>query len=1327
VVDARSLLLTGASTPGYGNLLLGSRPRSIDWRALQASGLTDEEVRLLRQAQTVERLSDRAAGLGIADVQGTGSRGFLAGALDYLTRPQSAVLGFATGALGLTQEGEETNPFLRALQGLSGAERFRGSDIVGPAGEDAGILERGLRAGAGLGIDIATDPLTYLTLGGGGVLRGAGKAVATEAEVAKAARAVLPVIPKVVPETQTALGTATQAAAEAAQQRSGAILGQPDTLLGPSIPTITRPTISAPEALAQAPGTVPAIGAVDDRFIERLATRAGEAQALRGSRGVRRSITEELSGSGAFAQDEAERLSREIFSQLRGEVRGGAGLRIPFVSTRFADLTPGGGILSDKVGMTRFAEQAREIYNTYRSGPMYAAFNRLMNGRFGEEYAAFIKNSVRDEGGMTYEAFRSLQKAGAAKTSLVAEKQQVLSSVLRHMEDKIAKSADPEEASRYASEYSQIRGRLPDLRAGASEAEATGYYVVETLREISDKLWDERRASALRAGLDMPEKPEDFFYIARVLTKEYRDWAKKKGRAYTTQYDPATGRRLPRDTDEFGKAMDASPQELNVRARLPKDQGGFGVPENINMYETDPVRVFAHQAASYTEDIADFNLLADLRASLSGMLVEPKLGTRALVKENVLGKRVVAAREELGRIVNRLVDASAVARANGDIKQMTRINEAITRLAADDTTIREVMVNIVGTDPREVDRVKTLVSVLKRAFVDAEKFGVKVSDKTKDRLLKKTNLITVRGVTLNADELGERGLERITSAGKVRVPEALTDAYAPPAIKAAIEKMYSVESGFQNASLRSAVDNAYMPYFTAFKTFATIGRPGGFQARNMVGAVWNNWLADVGAEDYKLAGIVLSGLSNSQARARRAVQNVLDGKASGLTGDEDLVAKLAAAARRRGSGSIEYEADQLADYLFRKEMAKIKVGDTTLDKINDAFVSQQLTRSSRRLEYMRDTAQRGDGVELVEAIRNPDYFNLFRGVSKEELNKIQQGMNAAINFKPLRMSADLTELQERYVRLAPFITGVRRYGLSDNGEAAGYLAKATQFDYQDLSQFERDIMKNIFPFYVWTRRNVPLQFSAIFFQPGKFNTLGYTRDELDTYFGAEGDDEGIVEVIPEWMRERMGFATRFQFRGQPILAGIESPAIDLNRFLAFGGVGAQFGRGGKELISASNPLTKAFVETITGYDLFTGGKIPEGTPSPFGELWFPGTFIGEDGKRQINAKAWGAAQDLVPTLGLISRVSGRGANADRQLTNILSAGAGLPVATGTVAQNVAELRAREDRLRKQINKVAISLGADKDWLNDQLDAGATADEIRALLAQGYGRRPELGE
>jgi hypothetical protein len=1289
----------------------------LDTRALQAAGLSPDELNLLRTGQTVQQLSQRAAQLGVADVQGVGSRGFLEGALDYLTRPQSAVLGFATGALGLTQEDEEQNPFLRALYGLSGRERYRGSDIIGEAAEDAKIPERALRATASLGIDIATDPLTYLTFGGGGFLRGVGRAVATEADVAQAARAVLPDVPKLAPSTATQLGTSTQAATEAAQQKIGAILGQPGTPITQAAPvsTISRPSITATEALTQAPTTVPSVSPVADDFVTRLGTRAGEAQALFGPRGVREAISREITESGLYGADEAERLSREIFSQLRGEIRGGAGLRIPFVSSRFADLTPGGGILNDKIGLTRFAEQARKIYNEYRAGPMYAAFKRMMDGEFGEQYAAFIKNEVRGEGGMTYEVFRSLQKAGAKRTAFIAEKQEVLASVLRHMEDKVAKSSNPAEVEEWARIYAQTPTDLPPLPAGASEAQATGYYVTQTLRAVTKGLREEQVAAAARAGMPLTPDAEDTFYIGRPITAAYREFLAGKGR-YAGRYTPAARRKISRDTDEFGKFKNTTPEELNERAVRE-----WGVPEDINVFETDPIKVFAHQAAGYTEEIAALNIIADLLAALP--LEQAAMGTRRLIREERFVKRATAAEMEVARLTVRLKEAMLAAKASGDIKQMTRIDKAINALADNEVSINSLMNNIVGSNPEEVKRVGNLVDILKRSFAEAEEAGVRVPAKTKNLLKNRAALISTESFVENVDELAARGLERIVATGKARVPAAFTDTYAPSAIKAAVEKIYRVESGFEEQTIRNAVNNAYLPYFTAFKTFATIGRPGGFQARNQVGAMWNNWLADVQGIDYGAGEKILTSLNTSKSTARRAVQNILDGKPSGLSGDEDKVAQLAAqAARRAGSASAEYEAMQLADYLFVVEMNKVKVGKYTLTQVNEAFNAQQLTRSSRRLEYLRDEAQKS-GAELIDAIRDPDYMNLFRGVPKEELNKIQQIMNSAVNVKPLRLSADLTDLQERYVRLAPFIAGVRRFGLEDGGEAAGYLAKATQFDYQDLSRFERQVLKNIFPFYVWSRRNVPLQFNTLFQQPGKFNTLGYTSDEFDNYFGADGDDENMAEVIPEWMRERMGFTSRFQFKGQPILVGIESPAIDLNRFIAFGGLGAQFGRGGKELISASNPLTKSFVETVTGYDLFTGGKIPDGTPSPFGELPMIGTFIGPDGTRQINAKAWGAAQDLVPTLGLISRLSGLGANADRQLTNVMSAVAGLPVATGTTRQQVAELRAREDRLRKQIQKVAIKLGAEEKWLKEQLDAGATADGIRDALAQGYGRRP----
>jgi hypothetical protein len=319
----------------------------------------------------------------------------------------------------------------------------------------------------------------------------------------------------------------------------------------------------------------------------------------------------------------------------------------------------------------------------------------------------------------------------------------------------------------------------------------------------------------------------------------------------------------------------------------------------------------------------------------------------------------------------------------------------------------------------------------------------------------------------------------------------------------------------------------------------------------------------------------------------------------------------------------------------------------------------------------------------------------------------------------------MADMSENYVRMAAFLSGVRRYGLADDGQAASYLTKALQFDYQDLSEFERNVMKNIIPFYTWTRRNLPLQFFALLGQPGKFNKLQFAKDELQTQLASEGDNESMAQIVPEWMREKLGFVSALTFKGSPISIGIESPAMDLNRYLSFGSPKAIAEKSIREAVSASNPLAKALVEGLTGIDTFTGGKITDkGVEFPFP---IPGlTFKGPEGENRIGARGYGILKDTVPPLGTIMRLIPAGAEGDRWLTNFLSTFAGLPVSTLTPNQQVAELKAREDRLQKQIYKTANALGVDQEWLDDTIAKGYTGTEIRDLIAAGFGRPETLG-
>jgi hypothetical protein len=508
-----------------------------------------------------------------------------------------------------------------------------------------------------------------------------------------------------------------------------------------------------------------------------------------------------------------------------------------------------------------------------------------------------------------------------------------------------------------------------------------------------------------------------------------------------------------------------------------------------------------------------------------------------------------------------------------------------------------------------------------------------------------------------------------------------------------------------------------------FKTYTTVGRPGGYHSRNLQGAWWNNYLGDVSAKDHNLSAKILFQLNKAQKEADKAIDNIRNGKASGLDDDANKLANdIVTLSNARGSQVADFEISQLTEYLALKQLSKIKVtGNISAAEVLTSARDNLLFKGNRTLEYLSDEARLG-GRELSEALLNPNKVNLFKGKSREELNLLQRGANAAMNWTPIAKSGQVADISENYVRLAAYLSGVKRFGLEDNGNAAALFTKALQFDYKDLSEFERIAMKNILPFYTWSRRNIPLQFNALLSQPGKFNKLGFAKDELQNQFGAEGDDELMNDLVPDFMKERMGFVTRFTGEGlrealpgflKPYLEelggplaiagpGFESPAFDLNKFTP--------GEGElrKEIVSASNPLAKAFIEGMIGVDTFTGQKFPEE----------PVEII--SGLPPVDSKTYNFLKDLVPPLGTIARLGTEG-DADRRLSSILSTFTGAPVSTQTMKQNTAELRTREDRLVSKIEGIARSLGVEKAWLREKLKQNYTSAEIQQLVRDGYGR------
>ena len=81
------------------------------------------------------------------------------------------------------------------------------------------------------------------------------------------------------------------------------------------------------------------------------------------------------------------------------------------------------------------------------------------------------------------------------------------------------------------------------------------------------------------------------------------------------------------------------------------------------------------------------------------------------------------------------------------------------------------------------------------------------------------------------------------------------------------------------------------------------------------------------------------------------------------------------------------------------------------------------------------------------------------------------------------------------------------------------------FDYDDLSDFERNVVKKVVPFYTWTRKNLPLMFEMAARRPAIFNK--YTSFKKEMEYGQERP-----KIVPKWMERQGAIQTPFKYEGE---------------------------------------------------------------------------------------------------------------------------------------------------------------------------------------------------
>jgi hypothetical protein len=155
------------------------------------------------------------------------------------------------------------------------------------------------------------------------------------------------------------------------------------------------------------------------------------------------------------------------------------------------------------------------------------------------------------------------------------------------------------------------------------------------------------------------------------------------------------------------------------------------------------------------------------------------------------------------------------------------------------------------------------------------------------------------------------------------------------------------------------------------------------------------------------------------------------------------------------------------------------------------------------------------------------------------------------------------------------------------------------FNYDELTDFEQASFRRIFPFFAWTRNNLPLQVRNAVSQPQKFSQL---KSIIDFVEDDKPKPRGEDVLIQKWMRKNSPIRTRGDENGDPeyFLLGGWLPAADIGKLA----------EPWKILADELSPFIKEPGEQLANFDLFLEREIVEfpGQKAKFAGVNLPKRF-----------------------------------------------------------------------------------------------------------------------
>lgn len=738
--------------------------------------------------------------------------------------------------------------------------------------------------------------------------------------------------------------------------------------------------------------------------------------------------------------------------------------------------------------------------------------------------------------------------------------------------------------------------------------------------------FDTRRAAAREATLALKGTSISRAHTLKQLALDYKD-AMVQVRRVEAQIGAAmrptkdkAGNIVRKMTKEQYKALNQAKRVAQRQRDLLKKMVGYSTRKDSASLTTEYYKLLMTMLDTLTKD--EFNAIRSLTdADTIDNFVNSLRGADPTTQMQAIGDMVASYRNIRGRIkyedIRRFAEMDADALRGSPLKQITRKRVE-----------RQGVSALLKTEKQQPEAVTKLYN--QEGFV---KYGS-----------------------------GE-------NKGTVRVPLSLKDSYAARGVIGVLEDMHKVQEN--PGDWEGFIKNLYDPLALVWKTGATAARGPAFILNNIVGGIYNNYIAGVSARDH--------------ARAARAINKLIS-----------ITRKI----QKENPDKAEVELIDLVAERIRTALSDDNIHGVDLGNLFVQFLERGGQMGTDTAWQLQEIGRLG--LETSKPVRRATRLNV-RYADAPTNKSMEWYLKAAsylLDNRVQRKFNDWSQNSEVFLRFAAFVSGWRRY---KNIDSAMDLTYMLHFDYQDLSTAEI-WLKRFMPFYTWNRYNVPLQLRSLFLAPDRVGKLFNATENAKEAFGVDGDAEWLQDYMPDWLTTQSGFITDFKFGGNHLALYPRLPLIDLEKLFAVGYIGPipVILPRKDEFFNTLGPAIKSPVEVLTNRN-FTLGYEYKSTADMLlaqGRNIFPYA---------------GTAKRLLSAAGLPIEK-------EKRVSNLINVILGTPFGATTITEKSLYGEAWRDSmsLAAQLKKASVEAGVDYEWLVKQLGKGMTLDQVVALILSGQG-------